>query len=142
MRKLYALLTLAFLPYFIQAQITWNFATAAPSSGTPVANISSVSDISQGNNNGTTALLTAVSVSSGYAGATGGNNAGAAARVGALVTGASGSAYFEFTVTPDPGYVINISKVDFGSRSTGTGPRHSTYVQMRMVMPPQCLQAL
>src|SRR5437868_4063429 len=123
MRKLYTLLALAFLPCLIQAQITWNFITATPSSGTPVANISSVSDLSQGNNNGTTTLLSAVSASSGYNGATGGNNAGAAARVGALVTGTSGSAYFEFTLTPEPGFVINISKVDFGSRSTGTGPQ-------------------
>src|SRR6186713_2153221 len=121
MGKLY-LLALAFLlPAMSYAQITWDFSTATPLTGV-LAGVS-VSAVTQGNNNGTTALLTTTSASSGYAGATGGNNAGAAARVGALVTGSTGSAYFEFTLTPDPGYVINISKVDFGSRSTATGPQ-------------------
>src|SRR5258705_108631 len=55
--------------------------------------------VAQRNNNGTTATLTSVSVSSGYTGATGTFNAGAAARVGALNLAEGGSAFFEFTLT-------------------------------------------
>lgn len=80
-------------------------------------------DVSQGNNNGTTTLLTTTSASSGYTGASGTNNAGAAARAGVLNTAASGSAYFEFTLTPVAGYTVSVSEVKFGSRSTGTGPQ-------------------
>ncbi|MCA0447187.1 MAG: T9SS type A sorting domain-containing protein [Bacteroidetes bacterium] len=100
--------------------VTWNFATASPSS-TPVSNLT-VSAVSQGNNNGTTTLLTTTSPSTGYAGASGTNNAGAAARTGGITTGASGSAYFEFSLTPDAGYNVTLSSFSFGSRSTGTGP--------------------
>lgn len=101
--------------------ITWNFNTAAPSASTMTQ--VTAGDVSQGNNNGTTALLTSLSASSGYTGASGGNNAGAAARIGALNTGASGSAYFEFTLTPASGYVVSVSEIKFGSRSTSTGPQ-------------------
>ena len=98
----------------------WDFATATPSSGVPIGVL--IGSISQGNNNGTTTLLTTTSASTGYTGASGGNNAGAAARIGALNTAANGSAYFEFTVTPQSGVSCSISDVSFGSRSTGTGP--------------------
>ena len=98
----------------------WNFATASPS--TTVSNIT-IGDLSQGNNNGTTTLITSTSPSSVYTGASGGNNAGAAARTGALNTGASGSAYFEFTLTPASGYNFTLTGISFGSRSTGTGPQ-------------------
>ena len=75
-----------------------------------------------GNNNGTTTLLATTSASAGYTGASAGNNAGAAARTGALSTAASGSAYFEFTVTPAAGKHGSATSLSFGSRSTGTGP--------------------
>ncbi len=101
--------------------IKWNFGTAAPSSGLPADLTDGV--VSQGNNNGTTALLTAVSVSSGYAGATGGNNAGAAARTGALNRNVGGSAYFEFTLRPSAAAQLVVSGLSFGARSTGTGPQ-------------------
>lgn len=101
--------------------ISWNFGTAAPSA-TTMTNVTA-GDVSQGNNNGTTTLLTTTSASSGYTGASGTNNAGAAARAGALNTAASGSAYFEFTLTPVAGYTVSVSEVKFGSRSTGTGPQ-------------------
>ncbi len=100
--------------------VLWNFTSANPS-GVP-ANLN-ISVISRGNNNGTTDLLNSTSASSGYPGASGGNNVGAAARTGALNIGSSGSPYFEFTVTPDPGFSIEFSSIAFGSRSTGTGPQ-------------------
>ncbi|MDB6168350.1 MAG: hypothetical protein JWM88_1214 [Verrucomicrobia bacterium] len=101
--------------------ILWNFTTATPSSGLP-ADVSGGA-VSQGNNNGTTTMLTAVSASSGYADFSGASNAGAAARVGALNRGANGSAYFEFTLTPAPATRLVTSALGFGSRSTGTGPQ-------------------
>ena len=125
MKKFY-LLFIALFPVLAWGQISWNFGTgttpsASPSSGAPVTNITSISDVSQGNNNGTTALLSTTSASSGYAGFSGSYNAGAAARTGALVTGASGSAYFEFTLTPAAGFSVFVTEIDFGTRSTGTG---------------------
>ncbi|MBI2512566.1 MAG: ExeM/NucH family extracellular endonuclease [Opitutae bacterium] len=101
--------------------VTWNFATASPSSGLPAS--LSGGTVTQGNNNGTTTLLTTTSASSGYTGASGTNNAGAAARIGALNQAASGSAYFEFTLTPTAGGQIQASAIAFGSRSTSTGPQ-------------------
>jgi hypothetical protein len=77
----------------------------------------------QRNNNGTTLTLTTVSVSSGYAGATGTSNAGAAARVGPLNLAEGGSAFFEFTLTPVAGRQLVVSGMSFGARSTGTGPQ-------------------
>jgi Lamin Tail Domain/Bacterial Ig-like domain/Secretion system C-terminal sorting domain len=127
MKKLYAPLVAILCPFLIHAQIGWNFtASAAPSSGTPVTNIASVSDLTRANNNGTTTLVTTVSASSGYTGATGTGNAGASARIGALVadtTGSAGSACFIFTLAPAAGAAISISEIDFGSRSTSTGPQ-------------------
>jgi hypothetical protein len=109
-----------------QASPTWNFGvgsgSAAPSAGTPFPNLS-ISDITQGNNNGTTVLTTTVSASSGYTGASGSFNAGAAARTGALNINTSGSAYFEFTLTPSNNKYVSITGIKFGSRSTGTGPQ-------------------
>ncbi len=102
--------------------LSWDFATATPSNGLP-AEITNAT-VSQGANNGTTALLTAVSVSSGYTGASGGSNAGAAARVGPLNrTPGTGSAYFEFTLETVPGRQLVVSSFTFGTRSTGTGPQ-------------------
>ena len=101
--------------------ITWDFATDTPTSGLP-AELSGA-QVTQGNNNGTTALITAVSVSSGYTGASGTNNAGAAARTGALVQSSGGSAYFELTLTPATGQQIRFLTLGFGARSTSTGPQ-------------------
>jgi DNA/RNA endonuclease G (NUC1) len=100
--------------------VYWSFDTATP--GNFPAGVTS-SALTQNNNNGTTPLLTSVSISSGYAGASGGNNAGAAARVGPLNTAASGSAYFEFTLTPAAGQPLTVTGLSFGSRSTSTGPQ-------------------
>lgn len=105
------------------ASASWNFTTATPSSTTGDATVSA---LSQGNNNGTTPLLDNSSVSSGYAGASGGNNAGAAARVGALNTGTNGSAFFQFSVTPIAGESVTLTGISFGTRSTSTGPQAYT----------------
>ena len=104
-----------------QSTLVWDFATASPTSGLR-ADITG-GTLTQGNNNGTTALITSVSVSSGYAGVSGGNNAGAAARIGALNQAANGSAYFEFTLATTPGQQLVATAINFGSRSTSTGPR-------------------
>ena len=101
--------------------IVWDFATANPTSGVPAGVTGGT--VAQGNNNGTTTLITAVSVSSGYTGVSGGNNAGAAARIGALSQGPGGSAYFEFTFTPPAGRQFAATGLSFGARSTGTGPQ-------------------
>ena len=119
MGKLYLLMLAFLLPAISHAQITWDFSTSTPSSGVPAG--VSVSAVSQGNNNGTTTMLTASSVSSGYTGASGGNNAGAAANVGAFRPDTT--TYFEWTLTPAVGVAITVSRVNFGSRSTSTGPQ-------------------
>jgi len=119
MGKLYPLLLALLLPAISRAQIIWDFSSSTPTSGIPAG--VSVSAVSQGNNNGTTTLLTTTSASSGYTGATGANNAGAAANVG--VFRPDTTTYFEWTLTPAAGVAVTVSQVNFGSRSTGTGPQ-------------------
>jgi len=106
--------------------IAWDFDEDLNGSKSPKITIShvSVSDLSQGNNNGTTTMINSSSPSSGYSGASGKNNAGAAAISAPFDK--STSTYFEFTLTPDFGYSVNISAINFGSRSTGTGPQSYT----------------
>ncbi len=104
--------------------IIWDFTTANPTSGLP-SDITG-GTLTVGNNNGTTTTIGNTSLSGTYSGASGGNNAGAAARVGALVkdgTPTTGSAYFQLTLTPaTANKLISVSAITFGSRSTGTGP--------------------
>jgi hypothetical protein len=103
----------------------WNFNGAAPVLAPAGWTFGSVS---QGNNNGTTTMLTTGSASSGYTNvygiaASGSTNAQAAARTGVLNTETNGSAYFEFNVTAPAGNTnISITNISFGNRSTGTGP--------------------
>jgi len=106
--------------------VNWDFgpsgsATASPSSGLTADITGGV--LTSGNNNGTTVLLTTTSASGSYTGASGVNNAGAAARVGALNQAAGGSAYFEFTLAPSAGKRLSVPGISFGMRSTGTGPQ-------------------
>jgi hypothetical protein len=101
---------------------TFSFSSGTAAAITPTAKIS-ISPITSGNNNGTTTLITNTSASSTYTGASGTYNAGAAARVGALSTTTSGSAYFQFTITPNVGNAITVTGINFGSRSTTTGPK-------------------
>ncbi|HEY4111889.1 lamin tail domain-containing protein [Puia sp.] len=119
MGKLYLLVLAFLLPALSHAQIIWDFSAATPTSGIPAG--VSISAVIQGNNNGTTPLLSTTSASSGYTGATGGNNAGAAANTGAFRPDTT--TYFEWTLTPSPGVAVTVSQIGFGSRSTGTGPQ-------------------
>ena len=107
------------------AQITWDFATDTPTSGTPAS--LTVTPITQGNNfasatPGAPPLINSTSASTTYAGASGANNAGIAARTGALDTALDKSAYFEVTLTPAGGFKVALNSITFGSRRTGTGP--------------------
>jgi hypothetical protein len=107
----------------IQAQTTyvWDCSSAStPTSGSN-ANVT-VGTWTQGNVNGAVTMIGTASASSGYTGASGTSNFGTAARTGALVTGSSGSAYFEITLTPASGFSITLTEFSIGSRSTGTGP--------------------
>src|SRR5665213_3422660 len=83
------------------------------------ANIS-VSNLDVNNNNGTTIYLTSASSSSGYTGASGNFNIGAA--VPAQPFNMATNTYLEFTLTPDQGFSLTINSINFGSRSTSTGP--------------------
>ncbi len=111
------------------AQITWDFGitgnlSAYPSTGIP-SNVT-VDSLTRGNSLGTAVLLSTTSASNTYPGFTAGGNAGVPARIGALdytVNATTGSAYFEVKLTPDAGYSLNITNIEFGSRSTGTGPK-------------------
>ena len=100
---------------------TYNFSSGTASAITPTSKIS-ISPITIGNNNGTTTLITNASASTTYTGASGTYNAGASARVGTLNTATSGSAYFQFTITPNVGNAVSVTGINFGSRSTSTGP--------------------
>ncbi|MER3471925.1 MAG: hypothetical protein C4330_11550, partial [Chitinophagaceae bacterium] len=97
-------------------------ANANPSTNT-TSNLT-VSAVSIGNSNGTVSSpINSSAASTGYAGASGQMNIGNAARIGSLdVTPSTGSAYFEFTLTPASGYTVSLSAISFGSRSTLTGP--------------------
>lgn len=121
-KSLLIFISIFFAHFFSQAQtINWDMTTAPPTSISPANANLTVSDISHGNNNGTTTLLTTTSVSSGYTGASGTFNAGAACKIGALNN--STSTYFEVTFTPAIGNNVTINGISFGSRSTGTGPQ-------------------
>jgi len=108
--------------------VYWNMETASSTSNN-ISNLT-VGSLTQGNNNGTTTMLTAISVSSVYTfnlnsvttNYSAANNAGAAARTGVLATGTSGSAYFEFTLTAGAGYTGSLTAIGFGTRATATGP--------------------
>jgi MYXO-CTERM domain-containing protein len=112
--------------------VYWNMATASATSNN-ISNLT-VGDLTQGNNNGTTTMISTTSPSSGYTfdlngsstSASGTSNAGAAARTGALATGANGSAYFQFTLTAGAGYTGSLTALGFGTRATGTGPASFT----------------
>jgi hypothetical protein len=103
----------------ITPQIYWNFASEVPTYNA-ISNLSS-GNLGRGNNNGTTTLITTASPSSGYSGASGSGNAGAAVPLGGI--NPATSTYFSFTLTPASGYGMAINAINFGSRSTGTGPQ-------------------
>ena len=103
----------------------WNFNTDTP---TVTPSGWTIGALAFGNNNGTNTMLGSSSVSSGYTNsfglaASGSANASVAARTGILNTNASGSAYFEITVTaPVSSSNLAITNFSFGHRATSTGP--------------------
>lgn len=109
------------------ADVVWNFGsttpgTTSPTSGTPVANLT-VAGITQG----TIATTSGSGTSPTYTGNSAGYNIGFTAKAGVLdITAGTGSAYFEFSLTPSSGYSFLLSAVSFGSRSTSTGPKNLT----------------
>jgi hypothetical protein len=104
------------------ATAVWNFTDGdAVVDSSNFTNLVNVPTLDRGNNNGTTVLINSTSASSGYAGASGTNNAGAAARTGALDV--TMSAYFEFTLAPDAGFAVTGTGLTLGTRSTSTGPQ-------------------
>jgi hypothetical protein len=112
------------------ATVYWNMQSAVPTSNNAL-NLT-VSNLSRGNNNGTTTLFGTTSASSGYSfalegtstPASGSNNAAAAARSGPF--NAATSAFFEFTMNPAAGFTGNLSALGFATRSTSSGPSSMT----------------
>ncbi|HEY5392094.1 MAG TPA: hypothetical protein VIJ57_08260, partial [Hanamia sp.] len=102
--------------------IAWDFGSETENKfpSVTIANVS-VSELKVNNHNGDkTNLFTNASPSGGYTGATGNYNAGAAVPVQPF--NVATSTYFEFTVTPEAGFSISLNAVNFGMRSTSTGP--------------------
>lgn len=112
------------------ATLYWNMQSAVVTSNNSL-NLN-VTNLSRGNNNGTTTLFGTTSASSGYSfslegtntPASGTHNAAAAARSGALNTATS--AFFEFTLNPAAGFTGNLSALGFATRSTTSGPSSMT----------------
>jgi len=103
------------------ATLIWNFTddNATFDVGTPVD--FTISPLSVGNSLGTVAdPVNSTSSSSGYTGSTGTGNIGNAYSTGSLSTARG---YIEFTVTPSAGFTFSLSDMDFGARSTSTGPQ-------------------
>jgi len=100
--------------------VGWNFTdlNAVYDTGTPTN--FTVGNLSIANSFGTVGTpIAATSVSTGYAGATGGGNIGNAVNNAAFST--STSPYTTVTFTPASGYSLQITGCDFGLRSTATG---------------------
>jgi hypothetical protein len=119
-------LALGFWTLSVSAQSSLTFTWIAPLTATPSApstNFPTNPSLVQGNNNGTTPFTSTTSASTGYTGATGGGNYALAARIGALNTGANGSAFVEFTITPLQNVSYDVTNISFGTRSTATGPQ-------------------
>ena len=112
-----AAIALAASAFAAQAQINWNFtdANTTPDGGVPPNVI--VSDLTAGNSS---LAINSTSASTGYTGASGGNNAAVSAVPGTL--NISTSTYYQFTLTPASGYQINATDFTFGNRSTASGP--------------------
>lgn len=127
MKKLFTLFCISLSTLFCislslmsRAQVVFDFTTASPTSG--VVSNSLVSAVIQGNNNGTTTLISATSPSGSYAGASGGNNAAVAIKTGSINPAPGGTTYFETTITPSTGYKIVLTGVNTGHTSTMNGP--------------------
>ncbi|HZZ42720.1 MAG TPA: hypothetical protein VFE58_07265 [Tepidisphaeraceae bacterium] len=107
------------------AVITWNFDNvagastptvfSAPASSGAAANLTAGSFNGVGGNTTSPGVYSGT-VSNGYATATGVN------CYGVYVAPAGGTGYYQVTFTPDTGYDFTLSDLDFGTRSTSTGP--------------------
>ena len=105
-----------------QTNYYWNCTSVSPTTGSN-SNITSVEfGTTAVNNNGTTTLISTTSGSSGYSGASGTSNFGAACKVGSMAT--ASSTYFSIIITPSSNYSVKINSISFGSRGTGTGPQN------------------
>jgi len=126
-KLLLTLIGIATLTHIAKADdiaLSWDFGVGtpnnAPSVGTP-SNFA-VSAFTLGNSLGNvTTPINTSSASTGYPGASGSENLGNAVKIGAIDV--TTSAYYEFTLTADPGYTVSLTNFDFGSRSTATGPK-------------------
>ena len=98
----------------------WDGTNVNSTSGTNANITSAVFGSAQGNNNGTTPLISTTSASTGYTGSTGTSNFGAACKTGALTT--STSTYFTTVITPATNYKVTLNSISLGSRGTSTGP--------------------
>ena len=109
--------------------VYWDFTSASPATNA-VPQDWTLGPLTQGNNNGgAVALITNISASSGYTGASLTSNAGVAAQTG--VFNPSNSAYFEIPIVVPDGDTntltdYGVRQVVFGSRSTPTGPVNYT----------------
>jgi hypothetical protein len=111
-------LALFFFSGTLKAQIYWNFDTPAPTTSSyPNITVDSLSVV---NNFGTSVIRTTTSVSSGYTGASGNFNAGAA--VASAGFNVNTSTYFQTTLTPTSGTSVVLTGISFGARATTTGP--------------------
>ncbi|MDR2204689.1 MAG: T9SS type A sorting domain-containing protein [Flavobacteriaceae bacterium] len=129
MKKIFTILavamaTMSFAQYG-PTTYTWDCSTLEPTSGSNDFIPSVAFDAVQGNNNGTTPLISTTSPSSGYPEASGGENFGAACFKEPLSTDTS--TYFSVTIAPDPVLMdgdttIDLLSISLGSRSTATGP--------------------
>ena len=102
-----------------EAQFTWGFATAAPT-GT-VTNLTA-SNITQGQNSGTTPFIAGgTPASTGYVGASGSNNGNCSAKIGAVSTATS--TYMQVVLTPTANFWVNVTTIKWGNFSlSSTGP--------------------
>ena len=100
----------------VRAQATWNFSANTGAPATLPANVNGGTITAT---NSTIAFVN-TSVSSGYVGATGGNNASVTCAAGALST--STSTYFQFTLTASANHVLAVTSLALGTRSNATGP--------------------
>lgn len=110
---------LCFASSITSAQVVWNFTSGDGAPSTSPINIT-VGAITAGNVAGGNIAFNSTSSSSGYSGASGGNNA-AVRTVEISQLDTSISTYFEFTVTPSADHQIYVNGLTLGSRSTPTG---------------------
>lgn len=109
----------------VSSYVTWTFSNAGaadslPVGGANVINGLTISRMTPGNSNGISTFLSTTSVSSGYSGASGTFNAGISSRNGGFDKDTS--SYFSFTLTPNANKRVKLDSINFGNRSTGSGP--------------------